>query len=51
MGELVLTKPLISMPIFFWNDINDEKYKKSYFSKFNEIWNHGDWVTRSHLMI
>lgn len=47
MGELVLTKPLISMPIFFWNDINDEKYKKSYFSKFNEIWNHGDWVTET----
>lgn len=47
MGELVLTKPLISMPVFFWNDINDEKYKKSYFSKFNKIWNHGDWVTET----
>ena len=47
MGELVLTKPFISMPVFFWNDINDEKYKKSYFSKFNKIWNHGDWVTET----
>ena len=47
MGELVLTKPLISMPVFFWSDINDEKYKKSYFSKFNKIWNHGDWVTET----
>ena len=47
MGELVLTKPLISMPVFFWNDNNDEKYKKSYFSKFNKIWNHGDWVTET----
>tara|TARA_X000000368_G_C23051644_1_gene721701 strand:- start:487 stop:2361 length:1875 start_codon:yes stop_codon:yes gene_type:complete len=47
MGELVLTKPLISMPVYFWNDNNFEKYKKSYFSKFNKIWTHGDWVTES----
>ncbi len=47
MGELVLTKPLISMPVSFWNDINYKKYKKSYFSKFNKIWNHGDWVTET----
>jgi acetoacetyl-CoA synthetase len=47
MGELVLTKPFISMPVFFWNDKNDEKYRNSYFSKFNKIWNHGDWVTHT----
>ena len=47
MGELVLTKPFISMPVFFWNDNNDEKYRNSYFSKFNNIWNHGDWVTHT----
>ncbi|MBT3560799.1 MAG: AMP-binding protein, partial [Flavobacteriaceae bacterium] len=47
MGELVLTKPFISMPVFFWNDKNDEKYRTSYFSKFNKIWNHGDWVTHT----
>ena len=47
MGELVLTKPFISMPVFFWNDNNDEKYRNSYFSKFNNIWNHGDWVTQT----
>lgn len=47
MGELVLTKPFISMPVFFWNDNNDEKYRNSYFSKFNKIWNHGDWVTQT----
>ena len=45
MGELVLTKPFISMPVFLWNDQNNIKYKKSYFSKFDNIWNHGDWVT------
>jgi acetoacetyl-CoA synthetase len=47
MGELVLTKPFISMPVFLWNDNNDEKYRNSYFSKFNKIWNHGDWVTQT----
>ena len=47
MGELVLTKPFISMPVFFWNDDNFEKYRSSYFSKFNQIWNHGDWVTQT----
>ena len=35
------------MPVFFWNDNNDEKYRNSYFSKFNKIWNHGDWVTQT----
>ena len=47
MGELVLTKPLISMPVFLWNDKNNLKYRQSYFSKFNNIWNHGDWVTQT----
>ena len=45
MGELVLTKPFISMPIYLWNDHDNLKYKQSYFSKFDNIWNHGDWVT------
>ena len=47
MGELVLTKPFISMPIFLWNDKDYKKYINSYFSKFNQIWNHGDWVTET----
>jgi acetoacetyl-CoA synthetase len=47
MGELVLTKPFISMPLYFWNDKNHEKYKNSYFSKFNGVWTHGDWVTET----
>ena len=45
MGELVLTKPFISMPIYLWNDHDNLKYKQSYFSKFDNVWNHGDWVT------
>ena len=47
MGELVLTKPFISMPVFLWNDKGYKKYANSYFSKFNQIWNHGDWVTET----
>ena len=47
MGELVLSKPFISMPLCFWDDKNQEKYKKSYFSKFNQVWSHGDWVTET----
>ena len=47
MGELVLTKPLITMPVFFWSDPENKKYKESYFSKFDMIWNHGDWVTET----
>lgn len=47
MGELVLTKPFISMPVFLWDDRNYEKYVNSYYSKFNQIWNHGDWVTET----
>ncbi len=47
MGELVLTKPFISMPVFLWNDKDYKKYVNSYFSKFNQIWNHGDWVTET----
>jgi len=46
-GELVLTKPLITMPVFFWNDPQNIKYKSSYFCKFKNIWTHGDWVTET----
>ena len=48
MGELVLTKPFISMPIFLWNDRGDIRYMDSYYSKFKNIWNHGDWVTETN---
>lgn len=44
VGELVLTKPLPSMPIFFWNDKANEKYEASYFSMFPNVWRHGDWI-------
>ncbi len=43
-GELVLTKPYISMPVFLWNDSGFSKYKETYFSKYEGVWNHGDWI-------
>lgn len=44
VGELVLTKPMPSMPVFFWNDPQFERYKASYFEMFPGIWRHGDWA-------
>lgn len=44
VGELVLTEPLPSMPLFFWNDKNGERYKDSYFDVYPGIWRHGDWI-------
>ena len=43
-GELVCKKPFPSMPIKFWNDESDKKYKSSYFEKYKNIWNHGDFA-------
>ena len=43
-GELVCDKAFPSMPIYFWNDDNGAKFKKSYFSKFEKIWTHGDFI-------
>ncbi len=43
-GELVCKIPFPSMPIKFWNDQNDTKYKEAYFEKFKGIWRHGDWA-------
>jgi acetoacetyl-CoA synthetase len=42
-GELVCKKPFPSMPIKFWNDKNNLKFKKSYFKKYKDIWHHGDY--------
>lgn len=45
-GELVCEKPFPSMPIGFYNDANNEKYLKSYFQRFNNIWAHGDFAEK-----
>lgn len=44
IGELVITEPMPSMPIYFWNDENGERYKASYFDVFPGIWRHGDFI-------
>jgi acetoacetyl-CoA synthetase len=44
VGELVLTEPLPSMPLFFWNDPDNKRYKESYFEMYPGIWRHGDWI-------
>ena len=43
-GELVCTKPFPSMPVGFWNDPGDKKYRGAYFERFPNIWTHGDWT-------
>ncbi|HKO07014.1 MAG TPA: acetoacetate--CoA ligase [Alphaproteobacteria bacterium] len=48
-GELVCVKPFPSMPIGFWNDPGDKKYRAAYFEKFPGVWCHGDWcMTTDH---
>jgi acetoacetyl-CoA synthetase len=44
VGELVLTAPLPSMPLFFWGDDDGSRLFESYFSTFEGVWRHGDWV-------
>lgn len=44
IGELVITEPIPSMPIYFWNDEEGIRYKDSYFSVFPDIWRHGDFI-------
>ena len=44
VGELVVTEPLPSMPLWFWNDPGGERYRDSYFSTWPGVWRHGDWI-------
>jgi len=44
VGELVITEPLPSMPLCFWNDPEGGRYRDSYFSTWPGVWRHGDWV-------
>jgi acetoacetyl-CoA synthetase len=45
VGELVVTNPMPSMPIRFWNDPDGSRYRDSYFDMFPGVWRHGDWIT------
>ena len=44
VGELVLTAPLPSMPVFFWGDTDGSKYRETYFGEYLGVWKHGDWI-------
>ncbi len=44
VGELVITEPMPSMPLFFWNDPGEERYRASYFESYPGVWRHGDWI-------
>ncbi len=44
VGELVITRPMPSMPLYLWNDPDGERYRQSYFEMFPGIWRHGDWI-------
>ena len=44
VGELVLTRPLPSMPLYLWNDTDGRRYRESYFDVFPGVWRHGDWI-------
>ena len=44
VGELVCVKPMPSMPLYFWNDANNQRYHESYFDMYPGVWRHGDWI-------
>ncbi|MFN2180853.1 MAG: acetoacetate--CoA ligase [Candidatus Promineifilaceae bacterium] len=44
VGELVITRPMPSMPLYFWNDPDMARYKASYFEMYPGVWRHGDWI-------
>ncbi len=44
VGELVITEPMPSMPLYLWNDPDGSRYLSSYFEMFPGIWRHGDWI-------
>jgi len=44
VGELVCTVPMPSMPLYFWGDEGDKRYRSSYFEHYPGVWRHGDWI-------
>lgn len=47
VGELVVTVPMPSMPVSFWNDSDGSRYRTAYFDTYPGVWRHGDWVTHT----
>jgi acetoacetyl-CoA synthetase len=44
LGELVVTEPMPSMPLYFWNDPDGTRYREAYFEPWPGVWRHGDWL-------
>jgi acetoacetyl-CoA synthetase len=44
VGELVITQPMPSMPVFFWHDPDGERLREAYFDMYPGVWRHGDWI-------
>ncbi|MBS0430591.1 MAG: acetoacetate--CoA ligase [Proteobacteria bacterium] len=44
VGELVCSRPIPSMPLYFWNDPGNARYLSSYFDTYPGVWRHGDWI-------
>lgn len=47
VGEMVITRPMPSMPLFLWNDAAGKRYQESYFSVFPGVWSQGDWISET----
>ena len=47
VGELVVTRPMPSMPLYFWNDPDGSRYHDAFFATYPGVWRHGDWITVS----
>ncbi|MBM7520337.1 acetoacetate--CoA ligase [Nocardioides nitrophenolicus] len=45
VGELVVTRPIPSMPLYFWADPDGSRYREAYFDVYPGVWRHGDWIT------
>jgi acetoacetyl-CoA synthetase len=45
VGDLVVTAPMPSMPLYFWGDPDGRRYHDAYFDTFPDVWRHGDWIT------
>ncbi|WP_079178326.1 acetoacetate--CoA ligase [Streptomyces mangrovisoli] len=45
VGELVVTRPMPSMPLHLWNDLDGSRYRETYFGTWPGVWRHGDWMT------
>ncbi len=44
VGELVITRPMPSMPLYFWGDEDGSRYREAYFDMYPGVWRHGDWI-------